>query len=105
MLVPQSMTTGWRVWSEVEPGPYGQITVGSTVVLAEREEGTVRLEELGGLLIVVEELDLQGHGIGFDVDESARGAMLREAVGRAVQVDQERGGLRYSSPSCASVRP
>ena len=91
MVVPTVHDDRLAGRSEFEPFRDRQLTVGPTVVLAEGEEGTVRLEEIDGVLIVVEELDLQGHGVRFDVDESARRAVLGKRFGRTVQIDQERG--------------
>ena len=68
-----------------------QSAAGLPVVLAEREECDVRLEELEGVGMVLVQLDLELNGIRLEVDEATRLVVLGKGLGAAVEVDDQLG--------------
>ena len=89
---------------EGEAVRHRQAAPGLSVVLAEREEGDVRLEEVERVLPLLVQLDLELHGIGLQVDEAAGLVVLRPRLGAAVEVDDQLG-RRVQAPQLALAHP
>ena len=70
---------------------HGQTATRPAVVLAEGEEGDVRLEEVERVLLLVVKLDLELHRVGLDVDEPAGLGVLGARFRAAVEVEDQLG--------------
>src|SRR5207247_4016066 len=70
-----------------------QPAIVTAVILPEREERTVRLEEGDRLGVVLVKLDLEQDGVGLQVHQPAGGVVLGQRHRAAVQVDDQRRRL------------
>ena len=62
-----------------------QAAPGLPVVLSEREEGDVRLEEVERVLPLLVQLDLELHRVGLQVHQAVGLVVLRPRLGPAVE--------------------
>src|SRR5437588_5669251 len=68
-----------------------ETTVGVAVIFAESEKGAVRREEINGFLFLLIQLNLQIHGIGFQVNEPTSLAVFGQRHRSTVQINDQRG--------------